>query len=161
LGIRLNTSGKGIYANVTMSGKFGHQVMQSYRSFSDLLDQNYTTAISGSWHGEGTSDRSPCLNSVSLRNPQFISAIYMHDAHYLRINNLTVGYDFGTFASRLGWFKAAQVYMTVNNLYSSTKYDGMDPEVTWGGSDNMQWASGIDLGLYPLPRTVMVGVNLT
>jgi TonB-dependent starch-binding outer membrane protein SusC len=51
--------------------------------------------------------------------------------------------------------------MSVNNLYTFTKYEGMDPEVTFGGADDMQWASGIDLGLYPLPRTVMLGVNLT
>ena len=161
LGIQLTASWKGIYANVTMAGKFGQQVMRSYRSFSDQFDQNYTTEIFGRWHGEGTSNRLPRLSSVSHRNQRFISDIYMHDADYLRINNLTVGYDFGTLADRLGWFRGAQVYMTVNNLYTFTKYEGMDPEVTWGGSDNMGWASGIDLGLYPLPRTVMLGVNLT
>ncbi len=161
LGIQLNASWKGIYANMTLAGKFGHQVMRSYRSFSDQFDQNYTTEIFGRWHGEGTSNRLPRLSSVSHRNQQFISDIYMHDADFLRINNLTVGYDFGTLARRLGVFRGAQVYMTVNNLYTFTKYEGMDPEVTWGGADTMQWASGIDLGLYPLPRTVMLGVNLS
>ena len=50
--------------------------------------------------------------------------------------------------------------MSVNNLYTFTKYEGMDPEAAWG-SDNSPWATGIDLGLYPLPRTVMFGVNFT
>ena len=35
----------------------------------------------------------------------------------------------------------------------------MDPEVRFG--HDAAWASGIDLGLYPLPRTVMFGINLT
>jgi TonB-dependent starch-binding outer membrane protein SusC len=161
LGIQLNASWKGIYANVTLTGKFGHQVMRSYRSFADNFDQNYTTEIFGRWHGEGTSNRLPRLSSVSHRNQQFISDIYMHDADFLRINNLTVGYDFGSLAKKLGWFSGAQVYFSTNNLYTFTKYEGMDPEVTFGGSDNTPWASGVDLGLYPLPRTVMVGVNLT
>jgi TonB-dependent starch-binding outer membrane protein SusC len=161
LGVQLNASWRGIYANVTLAGKFGHQVMRSYRSFADQFEQNYTTEVFGRWHGAGTSDRIPRLSSVSHRNQQFISDIYMHDADYLRINNLTVGYDFGKFAKKVEWLNAAQVYMTVNNLYTFTKYDGMDPEVSYGGNDDMQWASGIDLGLYPLPRTVMVGVNLT
>ncbi len=161
LGLQLNASWKGVYANVTLAGKFGHQVMRSYRSFADQFEQNYTTEIFGRWHGEGTSNRIPRLSSVSHRNQQFISDIYMHDADFVRINNLTIGYDFGALARKVGWFNAAQVYMTVNNLHTFTKYEGMDPEVTWGGHDEMQWASGIDLGLYPLPRTVMFGVNLT
>ena len=161
LGLQLNASWKGIYANVTMAGKFGHQVMRSYRSFADQFEQNYTTEIFGRWHGEGTSDRIPRLSSVSHRNQQFISDIYMHDADFMRISNLTLGYDFAALARKAGWFNGAQVYVSVNNLYTFTQYDGMDPEVTFGGSDDMQWASGIDLGLYPLPRTVMMGVNLT
>ncbi len=161
LGMQLNASWKGIYANVTLAGKFGQQVMRSYRSFADNFEQNYTTEIFGRWHGEGTSDRIPRLSSVSHRNQQYISDIYMYDANFLRINNLTIGYDFGNLAQKLGWFSGAQVYMSVNNLHTFTKYDGMDPEVTFGGNDDMQWASGIDLGLYPLPRTVMFGVNIT
>lgn len=161
LGVQLNASWKGIYANVTMAGKFGHQVMRSYRSFADQFEQNYTTEVFGRWHGEGTSSRIPRLSSVSHRNQQYISDIYMHDANYMRISNLTVGYDFGSMAKKVGWFNGAQIYASVNNLYTFTKYEGMDPEVTFGGSDDMQWASGVDLGLYPLPRTVMLGVNLT
>lgn len=161
LGIQLNVAWKGIYANMTMTGKFGQQIMRSYRSFADNFDQNYTTEIFGRWHGEGTSNRLPRLSSVSHRNQQFISDIYMYDGDFLRINNLTVGYDFGTLAKKAGWFSAAQVYVAVNNLHTFTKYDGMDPDVTWGGADGTTWASGIDLGLYPLPRTVMLGVNLT
>lgn len=167
LGVQLNASWKNIYANVTLAGKFGHQIMRSYRSFADQFDQNYTTEIFGRWHGEGTSNRIPRLSSVSHRNQQYISDIYMYDGDYLRINNLTIGYDFKGLAPNMNWFKGAQVYFTVNNLYTFTKYDGMDPEVPFSGNedpnsaDYTPWASGIDLGLYPLPRTVMVGVNLT
>lgn len=167
LGIQLNAAWKGIYANVTFAGKFGHQVMRSYRSFADNFEQNYTTEIFGRWHGEGTSNRIPRLSSVSHRNQQYISDIYMYDADFLRINNLTIGYDFAALAKKAGFFSGAQVYVTVNNLYTFTKYDGMDPEVAFSGNEDpnsaeyMPWAQGIDLGLYPLPRTVMVGVNLS
>ena len=41
-----------------------------------------------------------------------------------------------------------------------TGYSGMDPEVGSSGNDSYSWASGIDLGFYPSPRTYMVGVNL-
>jgi len=158
LGIQLNAEYKGIFVNTTLAGKMGLQVMQSYRSFADQLSQNYTTQIFGRWHGEGTSNRLPRLTYNSNANTNLISDIYMHDADYLRINNLTVGYKFDKLLRDVEWMKAAKVYVSVNNLYTFTKYDGMDPEVGYGPNG---WSSGVDLGLYPLPRTVMFGVNVT
>ena len=158
MGVQLNAEYKGFYVNATLTGKFGLQVMQSYRSFADQLTQNYTTQIFDRWHGEGTSNRIPRLTYATTANTQLISDIYMHDADYLRVSNLTVGYKFDKMLADVNWLRAATVYMSVSNLHTFTKYDGMDPEVGYAPDS---WASGIDLGLYPLPRTVMFGVNLT
>ncbi|GBF18852.1 vitamin B12 transporter BtuB [Arenibacter sp. NBRC 103722] len=158
LGIQLNAEYKGFYANITLSGKYGMQVMQSYRSFADRFDQNYTTEIFGRWHGAGTSNTWPRLSSVSNRNTNWISDIYMQDADYLRINNLTVGVKLGDYISDIKLFSDIKVYAAINNLYTFTNYTGMDPEVSFG--HDASWASGIDLGLYPLPRTVMFGFSV-
>ncbi|MFW5755146.1 MAG: SusC/RagA family TonB-linked outer membrane protein [Tangfeifania sp.] len=159
MGVQINLEYKGVYLNTTLTGEFGMQVMRSYRSFADRFDQNYTTDIFNRWHGEGTSTRLPRMSSSSHRNSNFISDIYMHDADYVRVNNLTVGYKFNQLLADYDFISAAKVYMSVNNLHTFTQYDGMDPEVNFGHDAN--WASGIDLGLYPLPRTVMFGANLT
>lgn len=158
MGLQLNAEYKGIYANATLTGKFGMQVMQSYRSFADNFTQNYTTQIFGRWHGEGTSTRLPRLSSSSHRNTNLISDIYMHNADYVRISNLVVGYRFDNIVKNLTWMKGAAVYVSFNNLYTFTKYDGMDPDVGYAPDS---WASGVDLGLYPLPRTVMFGASVT
>lgn len=158
LGIQLDLEYKGFFTNITMAGKFGMQVMQSYRSFSDNFDQNYTTDIFDRWHGAGTSNRLPRMSSVSNRNTNFISDIYMHDADFLRINNLTVGFKLGRYLSKIDYISEIRIYGAVNNLYTFTKYDGMDPDVSFG--HDASWASGIDLGLYPLPRTVMFGLSI-
>ena len=158
LGIQLNAEYKGFYANITLSGKYGMQVMQSYRSFADRFDQNYTTEIFGRWHGAGTSNTLPRLSSVSNRNTNWISDIYMQDADYLRINNLTVGVKLGDYISDIKLFSDIKVYAAINNLYTFTNYTGMDPEVSFG--HDASWASGIDLGLYPLPRTIMFGFSV-
>ncbi|AXB56408.1 SusC/RagA family TonB-linked outer membrane protein [Flavobacterium fluviale] len=160
LGIQLNFEYKNIYLNTTMAGKYGMQVMQSYRSFSDSPKQNYTSDVFDRWHGEGTSTKMPRLSSVSNRNSNEISDIYMQNADYLRINNLTVGYNFNDVLKDVKFISNLKFYVAVNNLYTFTKYDGMDPDVRWGGdSTNFQWASGIDLGLYPQSRTVMFGFS--
>ena len=164
LGIQLNFEYNGVYLNTTMAGKFGMQVMQSYRSFADTPSQNYTSDIFNRWHGEGTSNTIPRMSATSNRNSQYISDIYMHDADYLRINNLTVGYNFNEVLSKFKFMSNLKLYVTVNNLYTFTKYDGMDPQVRFSGNDDSNnsstnWASGIDLGLYPQSRTVMFGLS--
>jgi len=158
MGMQINLDYKGVYLNTTLTGKFGMQVMQSYRSFADQFTQNYTSSVFERWHGEGTSTKMPRLTYGSNRNQQFISDIYMHDADYVRISNLTIGYDFSRVLSDFRAISNLKVYAAVNNLYTFTKYDGMDPEVRFG--HDASWASGIDLGLYPLPRTVMFGLNI-
>ena len=159
MGIQLNLEYKGFYANTTLAGKFGMQVMQSYRSFADSFDQNYTSDIFNRWHGEGTSNTIPRLSTISNRNTQYISDIYMHNADYLRINNLTVGYTFGEILKEMNApISNLKVYAAVNNLHTFTNYDGMDPEVRFG--HDASWASGIDLGLYPQARTVMFGLSV-
>ena len=158
VGLQLNVAYKGFYANTTLSGKFGMQVMQSYRSFADRFDQNYTSGVFNRWHGEGTSNRLPRLSSTSHRNTNLISDIFMHDADYLRINNLTIGYEFGDRFIDFAAISNLKIYAAISNLYTFTSYDGMDPEVRFG--HDASWASGIDLGLYPQARTVMFGMSL-
>ena len=159
LGIQLNAEFKGFYMNSTLTGKFGMQIMRSYRSFADQFNQNYTTEIFSRWHGEGTSNRLPRLSSSSHRNTNEISDIYMHNADYLRVNNFTFGYRFAQLPANLDFISQARLYVSISNLYTFTKYDGMDPEVSFGHDAN--WASGIDLGLYPQARTVMFGASIT
>ncbi|RLD83650.1 MAG: SusC/RagA family TonB-linked outer membrane protein, partial [Bacteroidetes bacterium] len=162
LGFQLNVEYKGFYLNSTLTGKFGMQIMQSYRSFADNFTQNYTTQIFDRWHGEGTSDRIPRLSAGSNQNTNYISDIYMHNADFLRVTNLTIGYKFNKLLSNVNWMKEASLYASFNNLYTFTKYDGMDPDVRYGGNDDgYPWASGVDLGLYPLPRTILFGINVT
>jgi TonB-linked SusC/RagA family outer membrane protein len=159
MGLQLNAEYKGIYVNATLTGKFGMQVMQSYRSFADNFTQNYTTQIFDRWHGEGTSNVIPRLSSSSSRNTNLISDIYMHNADFVRIGNLVLGYRFDNLISKnLQWMKGASVYVSFNNIYTFTKYDGMDPDVGYAPD---AWASGVDLGLYPLPRTVMFGMSVS
>lgn len=158
MGLQIHLEFKGFYANTTLAGKFGMQVMQSYRSFADRFDQNYTSQIFDRWHGEGTSNTLPRLSSSSNRNTNLISDIYMHDADFLRINNLTVGYSFGEMLADVEAISNLKVYVSGTNLHTFTGYDGMDPEVRFG--HDASWASGVDLGLYPQARTVMFGLSV-
>lgn len=153
----LNFGYKGFDLSITTVGKFGHQIAKSYRSFADSPLQNYTTDIFERWHGEGTSNRLPRLTSGSNPNWQNISDIYIEDGDYLKLQNLTIGYDLKQVIKNLP-LSQARIYFAAQNLFTITKYSGMDPEIGYGYDQG--WVSGIDLGFYPSPRTYMVGVNL-
>lgn len=152
-----NIGYKGFDLSVTTVGKFGHQIAKSYRSFADSPLQNYTTDIFERWHGEGTSNRLPRLTSGSNPNWQNISDIYIENGDYLKLQNLTVGYDLKRVLQELP-FSQLRLYFTAQNLLTITDYSGMDPEVGYGYDQG--WVSGIDLGFYPSPRTYLIGVNL-
>ena len=153
LGFNLGFNYKGLDFSVVASGAFGQEIVQSYRGFTNTK-ANYTTRILDRWTGEGTSNEIPRVTDQNI-NWQF-SDLFVQDGDYLRISNITLGYDFAKLI-KLQAISQARLYVQVQNAFTFTKYDGMDPEIGFG-TDN--WVSGVDVGYYPRPRTVLFGVNL-
>jgi TonB-linked SusC/RagA family outer membrane protein len=158
LGITLGCEWRGFDFGVTGSGAFGMQVMQCYRT-ALLANQynSYTVDAFDRWHGEGTSNKYPRLTVGQIAD-QWVSTRYMQDADYFKIQNITLGYNFNKI-----WkgspFSQLRLYVQAQNLYTFTKYTGVDPEVgSSGGKDS--WARGIDVGLYPSARTFVVGASI-
>ncbi len=152
-GFSLGFDWKGLDFSLTANGQAGNQIVQSYRNVGTTT-ANYTTAILSRWTGEGTSNKIPRVTNTNV-NYQF-SDLFIQDGDFLRISNVTLGYDFSKLL-RQKWLTQARLYFQVQNLFTFTKYDGMDPEIGYG---NAGWVSGIDYGYYPRPRTILVGVNL-
>ncbi|MBR1521334.1 MAG: TonB-dependent receptor [Bacteroidaceae bacterium] len=163
MGLSFGFDYKGFDFNVTTYGAFGQQIMKKYRYDGDYL--NYTTDIFKRWHGEGTSNTQPRLTWDSHADAQWISTRYMENASFLKIQNITVGYDFNKLWKNSP-FGQLRLYFQAQNLLTFTGYSGVDPEIASNGStaatgfSNYGWASGIDVGLYPTPRTYLIGVNI-
>jgi len=158
LGLGLSFAYKGFDLNIAAHGAFGQQIAKSYRKFVDGRHENYTTDVYERWHGEGTSNKMPRLTAGSNANYQNISDIYIENGDYLKVQNITFGYDFKKLFPKM-CFSQARLFVTAENLFTITSYSGMDPEIGYGGGTHT-WASGIDIGFYPSPRTYLVGVNL-
>jgi len=167
-GIQLSLEYKGIFFQLTGNGVAGNQIAKNYRSV-DSYRSNYTQeVVDQAWRGEGTSETYPRLIRGASRNYQWVSDIYMYDGDFFRISNLTIGYDLCQ-ALKFLPMQEFRVYGTARNLFTFTKYPGMDPEVGYSPTDdnnpssiyNAPWGSGIDLGLYPPSRTFMIGANIT
>ena len=90
------------------------------------------------------------------KNWSNFSDLYVHDGSFLRIINITLGYDFAK-VIKSKYISSLRLYGQIQNLYTFTHYDGMDPEIGYGVDS---FSSGIDLGYYPRPRTYLFGVNI-
>jgi outer membrane receptor protein involved in Fe transport len=106
----------------------------------------------------------PRLTDGANTNYQQISDIYIENGNYFKIQNITLGYDFKKLMKKLP-FAQFRLFVTAQNLYTFTKYTGMDPEIGSDAGTNSAttpypWATGIDVGYYPNPRTYLMGLSL-
>ena len=162
MGFSVSLQWKGFDFSVNGSGAFGQQVIQSYRQFALQDLQSYTNnVVARYWTGEGSTNKFPRFSSGSHNNfkcNSYNSDIFIQDADYVKIRNITFGYDFKRIFKNLP-FQMLRVFVTGQNLFTFTGYDGMDPEVGTGAL-GYNWSSGIDTGFYPSPKIYMAGVSI-
>jgi hypothetical protein len=71
------------------------------------------------------------------------------------MKTITLGYNLSQNIARRTFFSSARIYATTQNLFTFTKYKGVDPEFSGGVI-----VGGIDWSTFPQPKTVTFGVNL-
>lgn len=83
----------------------------------------------------------------------------IEDGSYIRLNNLTVGYNMPKSLVNRFKINSLRLYVTANNLFILTKYSGFDPDVNTRRRDAT--TMGVDYSAYPRARTFVSGVNLS
>ncbi|MBR4409523.1 MAG: TonB-dependent receptor [Bacteroidales bacterium] len=163
MGFSINLAWKGLDFSISGSGAFGHQIMQSYRQFALQELENYTNNfVNRLWTGEGSTNKFPRFSHGSHNNFKcngYNSDIWAQDADYIKIRNITLGYDLKNVLKGLP-FKSLRLFVSGQNLFTFTGYDGMDPEVGTYPDIRYKWASGVDIGYYPSPKVYMAGVSI-
>lgn len=155
-GLNLNVSAYGFDLGITSAGQAGNKIFSVLRR-PDLPMSNYGAWVLDRWHGEGTSNSIPRVAHADTNlNWTRPSDFYLKDGDFWRIRNITLGYTVNI--PEKYYLRKVRVFASVDNAFTFTKYGGYDPEVGNGGSI---LGSGIDRGVYPRPRTVSVGLNLT
>ena len=131
-----------------------------YTGFYGTFEGSGKGAIAkSSWTpATGNSAKAPIWESASnLSTSGASNSWYVEDGSYLRMTNLTVGYEIpAAIISRLG-IKRAKITGSATNIFTVTSYSGLDPGV--GGAADTNF--GIDVGNYPVSRGFNFGLNLT
>ncbi|MGE4540990.1 MAG: SusC/RagA family TonB-linked outer membrane protein [Bacteroidales bacterium] len=102
------------------------------------IDQMYQI---GYWRNQ-----TKLLDDTRFIKRQFTSDYFVENGSFFKLDNFSVGYTFNDFYKKLN----ARVSFTVQNMFTITKYSGLDPEVD----------GGIDNNFYPRPRTFLLGVSI-
>lgn len=135
-------------------GVAGNDIYNGLRRL-DLSGANWSADALDRWTGVGTSNSYPRLVSGDPnKNFSSPSTFHLSSGSYLRIKTVQIGYTLPKNVVRKIGMQQLRLYVSSNNLFTFTKYQGFDPEI--GGA-----SYGIDRGFYPQARSFMIGVNVT
>ncbi|QMU27536.1 SusC/RagA family TonB-linked outer membrane protein [Adhaeribacter radiodurans] len=163
-GINLNVNYKNFGLSVFGQGVQGNQIFNMVKYFTDFPTfggNRSKRMLYDSWRPGKTDAVLPQLTSsdqVSI----LPSSYYLENGSYFRMKNIQLTYTLPTtLVSRIG-LGSVRVYVQGQNVFTFTKYSGMDPEVNLRGySSGNDRQIGVDGGNYPIAKQYLVGLNVS
>jgi hypothetical protein len=150
---------KGFDLSLTFQGVYGNKIFNGPAIYtkSSSAYWNLSRDMTNRWIGEGTQTdaRYPRLADNDNNNGQ-ISDRFFEDGSYLRLKTLQLGYNVSHKLIARIHVSNVRVYINAQNLFTFTKYTGLDPEI--GMRDVLD--IGVDRGTYPQARTYSLGLNV-
>jgi len=163
-GINVNLGYKNWDLTVFAQGVQGNELFnyQKYwTDFNTFQGNRSKDMLYNSWKKQGDVALLPRLNSQDGTSQQ-ISSYFVEDGSYMRIKNIQLTYTVPkVFLSKIK-LSSLQVYVQGQNLFTFTKYKGLDPDVNLrtSGNDNQDIHMGIDEGAFPVAKSYNVGLRV-
>ena len=152
---------KNIDLSVFLQGSYGNDVLNYTRRTTEALNNVYNNqlnTVTDRYTDINTGGSLPRYNQWHNNNIR-VSDRYVEDGSYLRIQNVTLGYNVPTKLLSRAKISNARLFVSGQNLHTFTKYTGYDPEL--GAFNGGATFFNIDNGNYPNPRTFTFGANIT
>lgn len=138
-------------------GNFAYETqLRGFNSYHELLNR---------WTPENRDTDIPIVSVDDRNGNRRPSTRFLEDGSYLRIRNITLGYDFKDLIKWQG-ISSLRLYVTAQNAMTWTKYPGLDPEIQANSNDTRglglasDLSVGIDWGTVPSPRTWIAGIQV-
>jgi TonB-linked SusC/RagA family outer membrane protein len=153
-GLNLQVGYKAFDIALDFQGQTGNDIYNAKETVRPDL-YNFEQHVFSRWTGEGTSNVEP-RSSAGGYNWQ-PSTRFIQDGSFLRLRNVTIGYNLPASLAQKAKMKSARLYLRGTNVFTLTDFTGYSPEVTSATViDN-----GIDNGTYPVSSVYAVGLNVT
>jgi len=160
-GFNTSLSWKNLTLTATFVGSYGNDIYNVNKmmdSNTSGVNQNLLAAtVSQAWTPENTNTWYPAIGALNGTDVKWASDRYVEDGSYLRLQNLTLGYDI-PFKNKKAVIRNINVSVTGSNLIVWTNYSGWDPDVNSYGSIKKR---GADMGSYPGARTFKFDLKFT
>ncbi|MEN8200948.1 MAG: TonB-dependent receptor [Bacteroidota bacterium] len=157
-GMNINLGYKNIDFTLFLRGSQGNDIWRASKVSSDFhfrSGSNNSTRVLNAWRPDNPSNELAEYNINTATYNLQASSYYLEDGSYLKLQTLQLGYTIpmGT------WVDNLRIYLQAQNLFTITKYSGMDPEIQ---EDGGSLDKGVDSGNeYAIPRSFLLGVNFT
>jgi TonB-linked SusC/RagA family outer membrane protein len=158
-GFNLGFEYKGFDFTAAFHGTLGNDIWNpSKGNLAGAGAQNALAAAwEKAWRKEGDEAIYPRISNTSNNNNMRSSTFYVEDGSFLRLQNIQLGYSLPRkMVQATNFLSACRFYVSAQNLFTITGYDGLDPEIGENNPLNM----GVDNTRYPTSRTMIIGCNL-
>ena len=150
-----NFTYKNFDLSVYINGSYGNDIYNVLRAETNIVSTwgNQRKEVNDHWTPTNTNAKYPRAHVLVNQN-LLQSDFLIEDGSFLRIQNLTLGYN----VPKCPFVKSLRVYATGQNLLTITNYSGYNPEVNSQGQSNLQL--GVDYNAYPASKSFILGVNI-
>lgn len=153
-GFNVDLTYKGFDIRAFFQGALGHDIMLGMVRTDRPNFNKLQVYFDDRWTPANTDASMPAANCSAAT---WHSDLMIFDGDYLRIKQIQLGYSLPKKLIEKLYIEKTRVYISVENMYTFTKYPGADPDV---GSTNIN-SLGIDRGMYPICRTILFGASIT
>ncbi len=146
--------------SIFLQGSYGAEIFNFMRWQLERMNNvyyNQLRTVMDRYTATNTDGELPRFTNTNTNNTA-MSDRYVEDGSFVRIQNITLGYKLPRTLINRVKMNNLRLFVTVQNLYTFTKYTGYDPEV--GSYNNSIRLMSVDAGHYPNPRTYMGGVSV-
>ena len=158
-GISMEAAYKNFDLSLLFDGVQGRDIYNVFRQMTDFTfwNFNYGARTLDAWTPENSDSSIPAVSTTNINDEYRSSSYFVEDGSYLRLKTVAVGYTIPTSIVEKLKISKARFYFQGQNLFTITKYIGMDYEVGARGAFDL----GVDSQFYPHTKNYTVGVNVT
>ena len=160
MGLNLDFKYKGLSLSMFFYSELGFDIINStkrqlyFMSYGDR-SSNRSADILNAWSLENPDATIPAISATDVNNEVRMSTYYVENGSYLKMKYLKLGYDLPSKILTPWHCKGLNIYAQVENVFTITKYSGLDPELPMG-----TYGARVDNGPYPRSRNFTMGLNL-
>jgi len=145
------------YMFLSLGGKIWNQSKWFTDFYPSFAGAAISERVKQSWTPTNTGATIPIFENVSNFSTQSANgnSFYVENGSYFRMQNITLSYNLPSDIARKISMERLRVFISTNNVFTISKYQGMDPSV--GGNADLNF--GIDVGNYPITRSYTCGLS--